>query len=135
MADLAERVRAAGSHVTAPWTPTRAQEVLAQLKVKKVRRIQRRAAGITLLVVALLGGALLGGKRLGPTVQVTQTQTQAQKPTHEVKLSDGSLARALDETSQLLLVTTQPERVLIRLHGTASFQVTKNPQRLYRVET
>ena len=135
MADLAERVRAAGSHVTAPWTPTRAQEVLAQLKVKKVRRIQRRAAGITLLVVALLGGALLGGKRLRPTVQVTQTQTQAQKPTHEVKLSDGSLARALDETSQLLLVTTQPERVLIRLHGTASFQVTKNPQRLYRVET
>jgi transmembrane sensor len=64
-----------------------------------------------------------------------KVQVAARTEPSLVQLADGSLAQALDATSRLQLVTTQPDRVLIHLRGAASFHVQKNPKRLYRVET
>ena len=133
MAELQDRVRAAGSHVTAAWTPARASEVLAQVQVTKVKRRQRRVAGVMLAMVMLLTSALIGSRRIATAPVFSQTAVRTERGL--LQLSDGSLASALDEQSQLELLTTHPDRVLIRLHGAASFQVAKNPKRLYRVET
>lgn len=133
MAELRDRVRSAGSHVTAAWTPARASEVFSQIHVTKLKRRRRRAAGVMLAMVILLTGALLGSRRMAPAPVLSQTAVRTERGL--LQLSDGSLASALDEQSQLELLTTQPDRVLIRLHGAASFQVAKNPKRLYRVET
>ena len=113
MAELRDRVRSAGSHVTAAWTPARASEVLAQVQVTRVQRRRRRAAGVMLAMVILLTGALLGSRRMAPAPVLSQTAVRTERGL--LQLSDGSLASALDEQSQLELLTTQPDRVLIRL--------------------
>lgn len=133
MADLSQQVRSAGSHVTAHWTPQRAQDVLSQLQARQVKRRQRRQVGVALLLVAVIGGGLLGLRR--PVTVSPLLQTPVQQAGKVVQLSDGSLASTLDSSSQLTLLTTQPEEVRIHLRGAASFQVAKNPKRLYRVET
>lgn len=134
MADLSSRIRAAGDHITADWTPARASEVLGQLHKTRIRRRQRRLAGTALTLLLFVAGSVLVARRQ-PVSRTQPDSPSAQLSTGEVRLPDGSLASVLDDQSHLELVTTQPDKVLIRLRGAASFQVAKNPQRLYRVET
>ena len=122
-------IRQASCHVRADWSSARASTVLSQIKVTQVRRRRQQVAGSLLVMICFVAGVLLWGHGAG------KTQVAARIEPSIVQLTDGSLAQALDAQSQLQLVTTQPDRVLIRLRGAASFQVQKNPRRLYRVET
>lgn len=135
MADLPTQVRAAASHIAAEWTPTRASEVLGQIHRITKRRKRNRVIGSALLLVLLVGGSLVGFRmpRGTPPTLAPLTNTVSSGP--EVRLADGSVASVLDTQSRLELLSTQPDKVLIRLRGAASFQVAKNPGRLYRVET
>lgn len=122
-------IRQASCHVRADWSSSRASTVLSQIKVTQARRRRQQVAGSLLVMICFVAGVLLWGHGAG------KTQVAARIEPSIVQLTDGSLAQALDAQSQLQLVTTQPDRVLIRLRGAASFQVQKNPRRLYRVET
>jgi len=133
MADLSQQVQSAGSHVTAHWTPQRAQDVLMQLQAQKGKRRQQRKVGVVLLLLAVIGGGLLGLRRPVPMSPLAQPAGKDEGKV--VQLSDGSLASTLDSSSRLTLLSTQPDQVRILLRGAASFQVAKNPKRLYRVET
>ncbi len=135
MADLPTQVRAAASHITAEWSPTRASAVFGQLRQTQKRQKRNRVIGSTLLLLLVIGGALLASRRpLGLTQQLATTTTGVSGGPY-VRLGDGSVASVLDPQSRLELLSTQPDKVVIRLRGAASFQVAKNPGRLYRVET
>lgn len=127
--EMEGKIRQASCHVRADWSSARASTVLSQIKVTQVRRRRQKVAGSLLVMICFVAGVLLWGHGAG------KTQVAARIEPSIVQLTDGSLAQALDAQSQLQLVTTQPDRVLIRLRGAASFQVQKNPRRLYRVET
>ena len=128
--ELEEKLRQAAGHVQADWSAARASAVLSQLQVTQVRRKRQQVVARSLLLLLLcVAGGLLWNRGAGKVYVAERTEPSL------VQLTDGSLAQALDANSQLQLVTTQPDRVLIHLRGAASFHVQKNPKRLYRVET
>ncbi len=127
--EMEGKIRQAACHVHADWSLARASTVLSQIKVTQARRKRQKVAGSLLLLLLCVAGGLLWNRGAGKVYVAARTEPSL------VQLTDGSLAQALDATSQLQLLTTQPDRVVIRLRGAASFQVQKNPRRLYRVET
>ena len=135
MADLFSRIHAAAGHISADWNPARASEVLGQMRKTHKRRQVRKVVGGSLALLLICAGAWVVSRRQHLPTQIGQEPQIAQQSDGQVRLGDGSLARVLDEQSHLELITTGPDKVLIRLRGAASFQVAKNPQRLYRVET
>lgn len=145
MTELAKQVARAAGELEPTWTEERSARLLASIKARQQGRVRRNAVlrGLAVIVVILLAAAGVRGRSA-----LFSVETVARKPAppvfsepplgerRDVSLSDGSLARAEDAGSQLLVREQQPSRTVVSLvRGRASFAVVKNPQRLFRVES
>lgn len=148
---LRELVAGAASRIEVPWSRARQQAVLLGVRrKKKMRQVLRiGAATAALLVVALLAPRWVGppAPRREPARQATgapATSIATNGPLNGpgagfasgelLRFGDGSMAQAQGVRSRLMVREQRPGRTVVELQGTASFAVTPNPQRLFRVE-
>jgi transmembrane sensor len=151
--ELRDLVASAASRIEVPWSRARKEAVLSGVyRKKRRRRALRLGAGVAaLLVVALLAprlvGSLLPRRELAKQGAGTPAQNgsvsggtslPAQSPGlapgELLRFGDGSMAQAQGGRSRLVVREQRPGRTVVELQGSASFAVTPNPQRLFRVE-
>lgn len=153
--ELRDLVASAASRIEVPWSRARKEAVLSGVyRKKRRRRALRLLSGVAaLLVVALLAPRLVGslvprrelakqgpsapnGAASGSANSGTNTLAQAPgfAPGELLRFGDGSMAQAQGGRSRLVVREQRPGRTVVELQGTASFAVTPNPQRLFRVE-
>lgn len=154
--ELRDLVASAASRIEVPWSRARQEAVLSGVHRKKRRRRALRigAAAAVLLVVALLAPRLVGSLSLSSAPRrelARQGAVPAQNSATNgatnglapgpgsasgelLRFGDGSMAQAQGGRSRLVVREQRPGRTVVELQGTASFAVTPNPQRLFRVE-
>lgn len=137
MAELSDQIESLGKHVQADFSKRRAMAVFSRLGPMQHKRKRRRLVATVGSLVAIAVLVLWNVRTTGPSRELSLTHTRlAQVVTEKmVRLADGSLARVLDDQSRLTLFSEQPDKVVVKLRGAASFQISKNPGRLYRLET
>ncbi len=132
MSDLEHMLGTAREAVHPSWTKERAAAVRAGVDRKKAKAQRRRSAAGVLLVTCLVALAVLFVRTRG-TPSVTSPAVAA--GSHELlKLDDGSSVVAESADARITPVEVRPEAVTVRLaSGAASFSVTPNPERAFRV--
>ncbi|HMU38457.1 MAG TPA: FecR domain-containing protein [Pseudomonadota bacterium] len=137
MAELSDQIESLGKHVQADFSKRRAMAVFSRLGPMQQKRNRRRLVATVGSLVAIAVLVLWNVRTTGPSPELSLTHTRLAKVVTEkmVRLADGSLARVLDDQSRLTLFSEQPDKVVVKLRGAASFQISKNPGRLYRLET
>jgi len=120
MSDQHRRLDQAMAEVAVDWDAQRARRILAGVRRQRGRQSIQQVLAVAVLIVASVGG--LAWKRAHVPSQL------------ELKSSDGSVAGALTAETVLRPLVDRPELVEIELAaGSASFHVTKRPERHYRV--
>lgn len=152
--ELRDLVASAASRIEVPWSRARQEAVLSGVhRKKRTRRALRLgAAAAVLLLVALLAPRLVGSlsprrelaKQGGAPSPNSATNLSTSVPANApgpgvasgelLRFGDGSMAQAQGGRSRLVVREQRPGRTVVELQGTASFAVTPNPQRLFRVE-
>lgn len=136
MSEIARRIAQASAHVEPTWTAERE----ARLRAGVGRGLQRRQRQRTAAVVALGACTLLVGFFLGrqPGVIAHGSASKGAEPRLAqpslLQLPDGSSVQANSSDARVETVAVGPSGVTLRLEsGTATFSVTPNPKRPFRV--
>jgi transmembrane sensor len=120
MSEQHQRLDRAMAEVAVDWDAQRARRVLAGVRRQRGRRTTEQLLAVVVLIAVSVGG--LAWKRAHAPAQLS------------LKSSDGSVAGALTAETVLRPLVDRPELVEIELaSGSASFHVTKRPERHYRV--
>jgi transmembrane sensor len=135
MSELARRIAQAGAHVEPTWTSEREARVRAAVG-RGLQRRQRQRTGFVIALGActLLVGFLLG-RQPGSTARhsVPEGAERLAQPSL-LQLPDGSSVHADSTDARVQTVAVGPSGVTLRLEsGTATFSVTPNPKRPFRV--
>ncbi len=131
MNEVLRRVAAARSHIDPGWTPERTRALVEGVaRRRKVRQRRQRAALAGLAFAALALVVWLqrpSSDRASPPTVAVRAQP--------LRLVDGSTATPLGAASDVRVVQTSVDRVVLRIaRGGARFDVTRRPSRVFRVE-
>jgi len=133
MSDLARKVEQAADHVNVEWSDTRARRVEKMMLRTKTRRARMRAGAAALAVLALGVGSFSAYKKLKSEPVVAKT-APTPAPVAPLTFADGSTATPLDGESVVQSTSVAADRIEVAIvKGAARFEVTKNPQRVFRV--
>lgn len=134
MSELEQQLAAAREAVQPSWTKERAAAVRAGVERRKARAQRRRSTAGILLVTCLVALTVLFVRtRRAPSAPPAAVAV-APASRELLKLDDGSIVVAESEGAQITPVEVRPEAVTVRLaSGAASFSVTPNPGRAFRV--
>lgn len=133
MSEMAHRIAQASAHVEPVWTAEREMRIRARVGHGIVRRHRRRTG----MLVAVGAGILCVGFALGRQPHATATRPEAAERValaSLLQLPDGSSVQADSPDARVETVAVGPSGVTLRLSsGTATFSVTPNPSRPFRV--
>ncbi|MGZ3424636.1 MAG: FecR family protein, partial [Polyangiales bacterium] len=139
MTDLArnslEKVEEAAEHVRPDWSESRARRVEAMMLKTRTRRA-RVKTGLAIAAVLAVGfGSFSAYKKLSTHPQeLAKTAPTSTLPKNALAFADGSEAIPLDAESVVKSTEVSPTKIEVAVvKGAARFEVTKNPQRLFRV--
>jgi transmembrane sensor len=126
MSDLANKVGRARDNIDVRWDDERAKRIAqgAQALVRRQRRTRIAAAALVLIIGAGAGAFALASRQ--PVVV---------RDALVVQFSDGSTARRADAATVVTETSTAPELEVVQLsNGAATFDVVRNPARVFRVQ-
>jgi transmembrane sensor len=131
MSDLAKKVEEAADNVQVEWTEGRARRVEAMMFRTKTRRARVRVGATMVAALAIAVGGVAFYKRSKPVNNIATTPAPTVQP---LKFADGSTATPLDMESVVQSTSVAPDKIEVAIvKGAARFEVTKNPQRVFRV--
>ena len=134
MSEIARRIAQASAHVEPAWSAERETRIRTRVGHGIVRRNRQRNA----MLVAVGAGILCVGFALGrQPATTTATRPEAAERValaSLLQLPDGSSVQADSPDARVETVAVGPSGVTLRLSsGTATFSVTPNPSRPFRV--
>jgi transmembrane sensor len=135
MTDVAPRVvEEAAEHVRPDWSPARARRVEAMMLRTRTRRA-RVKAGLAIAAVFALGfGGFSAYRSRTHRAEVVAKPSPSAAAVPGITFADGSQAVPIGEGSVVTSTSVSPEKIEVAVvRGAARFEVTKNPQRLFRV--
>lgn len=133
MSDLARKVEDASDHVQVEWSDARARRVEQLMLRTRTRRARIRAGAAVVAALAIGIGSFSAYKKLRTEPVVAKT-TQPPVAIQPLKFADGSVATPLDNESVVESTAVAADRIEVAIvKGAARFEVTKNPQRVFRV--
>lgn len=131
MSDLAKKVEEAADNVQVEWTEARARRVEAMMFRTKTRRARIRVGATMIAALAIAFGGVSVYKRTRPVAPIAVAPAATVQP---LKFADGSTATPLDRESVVQSTSVAPDKIEVAIvKGAARFEVTKNPQRVFRV--
>lgn len=130
MSDLARKVEEAADNVKVEWSESRARRVEAMMLRTRTRRARIRTGATIVGALAIAIGGVTAYKKTRPTpIAVAPAATLV-----PLKFADGSVATPLDKESVVRSTSVAPDKIEVAIvKGAARFEVTKNPQRVFRV--
>jgi transmembrane sensor len=132
MSDVAKKIEDASEHVNVQWSESRARRVEQMMLRTRTRRARVRAGAAALAVLAVGVGAF-GAYKILKTEPVVASTTPA-PVVAPLKFADGSVATPLDSDSVVQSTSVAADKIEVAIvKGAARFEVTKNPQRVFRV--
>jgi len=134
-ADLMNRIEAAKGHVGVDWTDERAAAVGRGMMRRKRRREVVRASAVALAALSAVILAIFGSRGFLSRGSSPVASGPASSAPAVLALSEGSVVTPVDLASQVRTVETSATRVVVQVvAGAARFDVSRNPQRVFRVE-
>jgi transmembrane sensor len=131
MSDLARKVEQASEKVAVDWTDARARRVESMMLKTRTRRARVRAGVAALAVLAIGFGSVTAYKRMHTAPVAVHVPQPSLQP---LKFADGSTATPLNGESVVQSTSVAPDKIEVAIvKGAARFEVTKNPQRVFRV--
>jgi transmembrane sensor len=135
MSEIARRIAHASAHVEPAWTPERETRVRARVGHGIARRNRKRNAALVAVGACILLVGFVLGRQPG---SVARSGAEAGQPrlalASLLQLPDGSSVQADSADARIETVAVSPAGVTLRLSsGTATFSVTPNPKRPFRV--
>jgi transmembrane sensor len=125
----------AAARVHVEWSEDRARAVERSMFARKRRRTQIKGTLAVLGAVLVVLGFGLAWKRLHVEKPVPQAVNPAVGEGETITFADGSVAAPLDKTSLLKSKEVTASKIDVELvKGSAHFEVSKNPARVFRVE-
>lgn len=136
MPDFYERLEGARAHAAPKWSKEREHAALLRLVAKRGNgRAARRLAFAGAVLVAACVALIFARPRPGAPGGVGKPAVVAQTPVELLRLEDGSLVTARSAGARVAPIEIGPRTVTVRLtSGTATFSVTPNPDRVFRVQ-
>ena len=133
MNDLARKVEQAAEQVDVEWSEARARRVESRMLRTRTRRARVRTGAMLVAALALTVGGVTAYKKTRPIPNFAMTPV-APKAMHPLTFADGSTATPLDGESVVQSTSIAPDKIEVAIvKGSARFEVTKNPQRVFRV--
>jgi transmembrane sensor len=126
MSDLPNKVGRARESIDVRWTDERAQRIEqgARTMERKQRRTRAVAAGLVVILAATGAAVAIATRRPAPVQDVLT-----------VHFTDGSTARRADAATVVVETSSAPQLEVAQLeHGAATFDVVRNPARIFRVQ-
>lgn len=143
MGDLARKLLDAGSHIDPAWDEARVEGSLHRTNVRIRRgRIVRGSLGVGIPIAILAGliylgstGRLSSSSTTAPSIIVTNPHSEQGQPTEGALLfADGSRATPIGSESAMIAEEVSSTGISLRLEqGSARFEVTPRPERLFQV--
>jgi transmembrane sensor len=135
MSELARKIEEARRQVRTDWSEERARTVERAMLRRRARRAATRvvlAAAAAVLLVVGAGSIVARSRDPGAAAPAQAFLVGIAAPS--IRLADGTLAAPLDKATDLAVVETSPNRVVMSLaRGRAAFDVTPNPSRAFVV--
>jgi transmembrane sensor len=145
MSDFTERLRNLKPTIDVDWNESRQQQTHQAILRRQQRAAQhRRIVGSTLTVAALVVVGGLVSRQMNSNIKSLAVyqdvpgaadagSVKSARSTF-LELSDGTKVSWTDPTTEVVPVEQGPDRVIVRLqHGTARFDVSHHPERVFRV--
>lgn len=133
-AELLRKIEAARAQVDVAWSDERAHAVGRQMLRRKRRRDVSRAVALVAASLVVLLAIGFGASRLVTGRTPASTVASSDAPA-VLELADGSIVTPIDRTSVVRTAEAHATRVVLEVvSGAASFDVTPDPKRLFRVE-
>lgn len=131
MSDLARKVEQATEQVDVEWSEARARRVESMMLKTRTRRARIRVGAGIVAALALTIGSVTAYKKTRPVSNMVVAPPRAMNP---LTFADGSTATPLDGESVVQSTSIAPDKIEVAIvKGAARFEVTKNPQRVFRV--
>jgi transmembrane sensor len=126
MSDLPNKVGRARESIDVRWTDERAKRIEQGARtLERKQRRNRAVAAALVLIAGATGGVFAIATRHPAPVQDVLT----------VRFSDGSTARRADASTVVVETSSGPQLEVAQLeHGAATFDVVRNPARIFRVQ-
>ncbi len=134
MSELERQLGTVREAVQPSWTKERAAAVRAGVERRKARAQRRRSTAGILLVTCLVALTMLFVRARANPGAPPQAVAVSPSSRELLKLDDGSSIVAESGDARITPVQVAPDTVTVRLaSGAASFSVTPNPERAFRV--
>lgn len=135
MTELSDKIERAAARLDVRWGDERSRRVEKSMLHRRRRRAQTRAiVGVMAALLVVVFGGLTVRRLTGGRTQIAAAPPAAAAP-EPLRFSDGSVAAPLDATSVVQSKEVTASKIDVELvKGSAHFEVSKNPQRVFRVE-
>jgi len=134
MSEVARRILAASAHVEPAWTAERETRVRARVSRGVVLRSRKRNGALVALGACILCLGFALGRQPGGSVAHPEASEPRRALASLLQLPDGSSVQADSPDARVETVAVGPSGVTLRLSsGAATFSVTPNPSRPFRV--
>ena len=136
MTDLHEEVERAADQLQVDWGDGRARRVEQSMLRRRTRRAQVRGAlAVACALLIVVFGGLTWQRLGGPRSTIAVAPPAHAGPT-PLRFEDGSVAAPLGDASVVQSREVTASKIDVELvRGKAHFEVSKNPQRVFRVES